>query len=109
MSTLAIDFDGVINDHKHPLEGRRMGAPIEGAGDKLRMLKHQGYRIIIFSVWGDDKGRESIAEWMKHFEIPYDHITNTKPHADVYLDDKAIRFTNWDDFEQQLQSACTPV
>jgi uncharacterized protein YmfQ (DUF2313 family) len=91
---LAIDFDGVVHDHKHPIAGRRMGAPIEGAKEALTMLKRH-HKIIIHSVWGGS-GKQVIADWMKYYGIPYDDITNIKPQADHYIDDKAIHFTNWE-------------
>lgn len=92
---LAIDFDGVIHDHKHPVPGRKMGPPIEGAKDALVHLKAQGHRIIVFSVWGDRP--TVIHDWMTYWGIPYDDITNVKPNADAYIDDKAIPFTSWAD------------
>ena len=92
---LAIDFDGVVHDHKHPVQGRRMGPPIEGAQAALQSFAARGDIIIIHSVWGDQQ--KAIGDWMKYYEIPYDQITHIKPQADVYLDDKAIRFTRWVD------------
>lgn len=93
---LAIDFDGVIHDHKHPVPGRRMGIPIEDAQDAIKTLKNiQGHTIIVHTVWGGDSGRKVIEDWMKFYDIPYDEITNIKPQADYYLDDKAIHFTEW--------------
>ncbi len=47
---LAIDFDGVIHDFKNPIEGRRMGAPIEGTKEALDKFKSKGYKIIVFTV-----------------------------------------------------------
>jgi hypothetical protein len=92
----AIDFDGVVHDHKKPIIGRRMGAPMEGAKEALEKLKSQHNKIIIHSIWGDDQ--KTIGDWMKFYEIPFDSITNIKPPADVYLDDKAVRFTSWKEF-----------
>lgn len=98
---LAIDFDGVVHDHKHPIEGRRMGAPIEGAKEALQIFKRRGDRVIIFSVWGDAVRQKVIADWLKFYAIPHDSITNIKPMADVYIDDKAIRFTSWLDIQSR--------
>ena len=93
MSKLAIDFDGVIHDHKHPIEGRRMGKPIEDAQEYITKLKQAGHEIIIFSVWGDQP--EVISDWMDYYNIPFDSITNIKPNADYFIDDKAIKFESW--------------
>lgn len=92
---LAIDFDGVIHDFKHPIPGRRMGPPMAGCKEALTKFKQRGDNLIIFTVWGDAKGQKTIADFMKYYELPYDSITNIKPQADAYLDDKAIRFVSW--------------
>lgn len=92
---LAIDFDGVIHDFKNPLTGRRMGAPINGAKEALEFFKKRGDTIIIHSVWGDKP--KAISDFMVYYGLPFDSITNIKPNADVYLDDKAVRFTNWEE------------
>jgi len=34
--------------------------------------------------------------WLEKYQIPYDEIYFGKPHADVYIDDNAYRFTTWD-------------
>lgn len=90
---LAIDFDGVIHDHKNPIEGRRMGGPIEGAKEQLTEWHDSGHTIIIHSLWGGKP--DAIAKWMEYYQIPYNEITNIKPQADYYIDDKAIRFESW--------------
>ena len=89
---IAVDFDGVVHDFKHPIKGRRMGEPIEGTQDALKRLRGLGHKIIIHSVWGDSK---AIRDFMEYYKLPYDSITNIKPTADFYVDDKAVRFTNW--------------
>lgn len=99
---LAIDFDGVLHDHKKPVAGRRMGAPIEGAKEAMIKLKTEGHTLIIHSVWGDVG--DTIMMWLRYYGIPYDYITRTKPNADWYIDDKALRFTNWTETLKCLQS-----
>lgn len=92
----AIDFDGVIHDFKHPIPHMRMGGPIEGAKEAMERLASMGYHLVIFTVWGGtEQGKKTIADWMTHYQVPYHEITNIKPNADFYLDDKAIRFTSW--------------
>jgi len=88
---LAIDFDGVVHDYKNPLFGRRMGAPVEGAQAALAKLARR-HTIIIFSVWGDSP---AMKEWLFFYKIRYHKVTNVKPVADVYIDDRALRFTTW--------------
>ena len=92
---LAIDFDDTIHDSKHPPSGRKMGPPMEGAREALQEFKRQGHTIIIHTVWGTDDKRKVIVDWMNFFGIPYDEITNLKPNAAVFIDDKAYHFTAW--------------
>lgn len=98
---MAVDFDGVIHDHKQ--KGKGMGQPIEGAVAAMKRLKQGGNTVIIHSVWGDNK--EVIGEWCKQYGIPYDDITNIKPQADIYLDDRALRFVTWEDSLKDIRVA----
>lgn len=94
---LAVDFDGVLHDPNNVKPGYKLGQPIEGAAESMAKLKNQGAIICIHSVWADTEQKcEAISKWLRHFEIPYDFITNKKPIAHVYLDDKAVRFTSWE-------------
>lgn len=98
--TIAIDFDGVLHDHKHPIPGRRMGKPMEGARDAVRKIKARGDKIVVFTVWGGTElGHKTISDWMRFYDIPFHEITNIKPQAAVYLDDKAVRFVSWAETE----------
>lgn len=92
---LAIDFDGVLHDYKNPIEGRRMGPPIKGATDSMDSLKEDGHKLIIHSVGSGNP--KHIEEWLDYYDIPYDEVTNIKPNADLYIDDKALHFVNWKD------------
>lgn len=95
---LAIDFDSVIHDPNNVEKGYKMGKPIVGAQEALQGLHRSGAIIVIHSVWADsEKKRMAMAEWCHFFDIPYDFITNTKPVADVYIDDHGYRFENWSD------------
>lgn len=89
---IAIDFDGVIHDKENPVEGRRMGPPMEGAKQAIEHLVKE-FIIVIHSVWADKP--KVIEDWMNYYEIPYDEVSNIKPNAKFYIDDKAIHFNNW--------------
>lgn len=92
MSVLALDFDGVLHDFRNPLEGKTLGLPLPGAKDAVcRLRQEEGHTIIIFSV----KPPSLIEEWMRYYDIPFDRITTLKPEADLYIDDKGMRFHDW--------------
>jgi len=99
---LAIDFDGVIHDKAHPISHRVMGPPIERAKEALEYLKMHGHVVIVFSVWAG-VGTNTIKEWLKYYAIPFDDVTNIKPEADYYIDDKAIKFINWNQVLEEIK------
>lgn len=92
---LAIDFDQVIHDKLHPVPGRRMGKPFPTAKTSLEHLKHHGDIIIVHTTMANTAGgKKAVADWLNYYEIPYDSIEG-KPTADFYIDDKAIKHTDW--------------
>ena len=95
MRTIACDFDGVIHDWAHPKPGRKMGLPMPGTKEALELLKSAGYTIMIHSC----NRPQVIKDFMSYYQLPYDSIWEGqgKPVADAYLDDKGLRFENWNE------------
>ena len=93
--TIAIDFDGVI--HKYS-KGWKDGAcyddPMEGSLEALNRLKRKGYNIVIFTA-REDIG--AVQWWFEDHAGWVPEVTNRKPIAIAYIDDRGIRFTNWKD------------
>ena len=93
---IAIDFDGVMHDKAHPITGRRMGAPIEGARDSVMRLKQRGHELYCYTVMAKLlSGKNAVEAWLLYYNFPEMEVTDRKPTCDIYLDDKAIRFENW--------------
>jgi capsule biosynthesis phosphatase len=104
---LCIDLDGVICHLRK--EGETYGdlQPVEGAASKLRELKEAGHYIILFTArhMKTCKGNPGMViarqgkvtlDWLEKHGMVYDEIHFGKPHADVYIDDNALRFEKWD-------------
>ena len=91
--TLAVDFDRVLHDTDNPVMGRRMGAPMEGAVASMWALRRRGYRLVVFTT----NRIAPVTDWLDYYQVAYDDVTNTKPDADIYIDDKALRHVNWTD------------
>ena len=94
---LSIDFDRVIHDIDHPIDGKRMGPPMPGAVQAMRQMHERGHKLIVHST----RTGKHIADWLAFYGIPWDDITSVKQTADVYLDDKAVRFTSWAEFRPE--------
>lgn len=96
---IAVDFDNVL----YAYDGRWAGgtlhlAPVEGAVAAMQQMAAQGHTLLIFSTRGWLKAhRARMAAWLDAHAIPYHVVARTKPNADIYIDDKALRFTNWGD------------
>jgi len=43
-----------------------------------------------------------VIDWLKKYNIPYDELLFGKPHADYFIDDKGITFTNFETLKKDL-------
>ncbi len=109
-----IDFDGTLCKFAFPDVG-----PIEpNVKEALETLKEAGYVIKIHSCrtatyWGREDERvihtRIIRDFMMEHKLPHDEIiitsTMDKPIADVYIDDRAIRYSNnWLEIAKRLSN-----
>lgn len=104
---ICIDLDGVICRLREPGQQYADLDPVPGAIEKLRQLKAAGHYIILYTArhmktCGGNVGmvvaRQGPAtlEWLKRHRVEYDEIHFGKPHAQVYIDDNALRFESWE-------------
>ena len=106
LTNLAIDFDGVIHKcSKGYYDGTIYDEPVEGSFESLKLLSEQ-YDIIIFTAKAKpDRGLVNgktgtvlVWEWLEKYQMDkyVKLVTSAKPRAVCYIDDKGIRFTDWD-------------
>ena len=109
--TIAVDLDDTILEYDEWKGEDHFGEPKPGAKQKLTKLKDEGCKIIIHTCRGNITGVEDVLE---KNEIPFDFINENddqpeggsdKPIADVYLDDKAIKFKSWDQAYRAIEKA----
>ncbi len=104
---ICIDLDGVICQLRGPDQTYAELQPVPGAVEKLRQLKAAGHYLIIATARhmktcegnvGRVVARQGAVtlEWLRRHGIEYDEIHFGKPHAQVYLDDNALRFSGWE-------------
>lgn len=98
--TIAFDFDGVIHSYDSGWTGEvPTDPPVPGARESLATLRAAGYRVVVFSCRVlTAGGMAATREWLRTHGIEVDGITGIKPHAVLYVDDRAHRFQGtWDD------------
>lgn len=104
---LCIDFDGVIhNNHLGFHDGSIYGNIIEGSQEALKKLSKK-YDLIIYTCKANPErplvngktGIDLIWDWLNQHNLSQyiTSITHEKPTAIAYIDDKAIKFENWND------------
>jgi capsule biosynthesis phosphatase len=104
---ICVDLDGVICRLRQPGETYDNLEPVPGAVEKLRQLKAAGHTIIICTArhMKTCEGNVGMAmarlgkttlDWLARHGIEYDEIHFGKPHAQVYIDDNALRFVSWE-------------
>jgi len=95
--TIAFDFDGVLAHYDGWRGHDHLGKPIPGMKNLLCELKDCGWTIIIYTT----RGNAEIQEWCDRHKIPFDYVNFNpavqgnnpgKPIADIYVDDRAIKF-----------------
>jgi capsule biosynthesis phosphatase len=103
---ICIDIDGVVCALKRPGQEYRDLEPLPGAADKIRALRRAGHTVILqtarhMKTCDGNVGLvlarqgKTTLDWLERHGIEFDEIHFGKPHADVYIDDNALRFESW--------------
>ncbi len=106
LSNIGIDFDGVIHGCSRGYhDGTIYDDPVEGAREALEYLASK-YTVIVYTCKArkdrglvDGKtGVELIWEWLRKNDLEryVSKVTAEKPRAFAYIDDKALKFDNWE-------------
>ena len=110
--TIAVDFDGVIHRYSRGWSGGSIyDPPIQRAREALARI-HAGYKVVIFTtrvnpdMSGSEQQMDAVLGWLdkQGFRVGehFDEVTHVKPPALAYVDDRAIRFTDWDSTLDEL-------
>jgi len=110
---LGIDFDKVIHKcSKGYYDGTIYDEPVEGVETALKKLS-ETYTLICFTakakpdrgLVNGKTGTQLVWEWLEKYNLSQyiSKVTSEKPRAIAYIDDKGIRFTDWNSCMQELQ------
>ena len=89
---IAIDWDHTIADSHNLDESGKYPKLLPGAREALEKFREAGHTIMIHSC----NRTEWLQECLEHHNLPYDAIWPGKPVAAYYIDDRAIKFTSWE-------------
>jgi hypothetical protein len=101
--TACVDLDSVLLYHE-PADGISHLGRVLPLGRKLvKLLKSRGYCVVVLTSRPNQLNQPNF--WLCHGgirthllmnDIPVDEVTNVKPPANFYFDDKAVRVEkNW--------------
>jgi hypothetical protein len=99
MSTVALDFDGVLSQYTGWKGYDVLDPPVEGAIQAIRDYQDAGLTVAVYtSRASSQKAIDMIDRWLhthglERKRVDLVEVTNKKPLATVYLDDRAMVFT----------------
>lgn len=101
--TVGVDLDNTLLD--------QFEDPIAGAKEALEKLRDQGFKIAIYTArffHTPKKEWQSLQSYiealLKKAQIPFDFVSIVKPSCKFYIDDRGIKFTNWDDVIKTIET-----
>lgn len=104
---IVLDFDGCIHHYTSGYTGIvPKDPPSPGALEFVRWLREKKFTIVVLSARiRDDKGRQEIENWLIEHNFPDGIIvTNIKPPAVLYVDDRGWRFDgDWNEVKSFLE------
>jgi len=97
---IVIDIDGTICEEKPTFE-KCLAKIKPGAKEFIKKLKLDGNFIILYTArsWSE---YNMTKDWLSKNNISYDLLMCGKPTYDIWIDDRAIKFLNWDSLKTDL-------
>lgn len=96
---ICVDLDGVLNDYDGWKGAEYFHPPRPGAEQFLRELNDRGFQVVVFTV----RWAPHVERWLAEHGLAHlvSAITDRKPPAFAYVDDRAICFRG--DFRAALE------
>jgi hypothetical protein len=100
--TISIDFDGTIMKREGipTAKGDWLdNEPMPGALESINLFIDLGHQVIIST---SNRDIERIKAWLEKNNFPEIKVTNEKVICHIHIDDRALRFTNWQDIRKYI-------
>lgn len=106
---IVIDLDGTICPVRRGSQKYSELQPYPGAVERIRRWRAEGHYVIISTARNMQTCQGNVGrvmrnvgkvtlDWLAEHGIEYDEIYFGKPNADIYIDDRAMRFEAWETF-----------
>ncbi len=94
MSTIILDFDGVIHSYVSGWKGPTIipDPPVSGSKRAIEQLRMDYEVIVVSTRCGQEGGIDAIKRWLDQHGILVDGVQAHKPPAILTIDDRAIQF-----------------
>ena len=98
---IIIDLDGTICTEEKTFS-RPLAKVNKDAVKVLKKLKRDKHTIIIYTArtWNE---YEMTHQWLTKHNIPFDQLYMGKPIGDYWIDDRAIKYTNWNNVIKKIK------
>ena len=98
---IIIDMDGTICTEEKTYS-RSLAKIKPGAKEYINQQYNDGNTIIIYSArsWQEF---EMTTEWLKVNDVLYHQLILGKPIGDVWIDDRAVRFSSWLETKNEIE------
>ncbi len=91
--TIAWDFDATLHAYTTWTGEVPTGEPLPGAREAVQAFRDAGYRNVVFTCRAlTEGGLAATRLWLDQHDFAIDEVTAWKPHAMLYVDDRAWRF-----------------
>jgi len=97
VATYCFDIDGTLCAQEK--SDYSLAQPFRSRIDRVNSLFDEGHRIVLFTARGSKSGldwRELTVVQLDEWGVSYHDLILGKPHADFYIDDKAIHPDHFD-------------
>jgi hypothetical protein len=98
--TVCLDFDGVMNTYTGWKGADHLYEPRDGLRQFLESLREVFRETVVHTT----RPAQKVRDWLTSHDLTHlvDRVTDTKPPAHCYLDDRAVRFDG--DFEAAFRA-----